>query len=304
MERHQTIVPCLWFDAQAEEASHFYAALFEDSRVGPITRYGGGGFQSHGRPEGSDMTVAFELAGYRLLALNGGPVFTFTPALSLFVTRETEAEVDALWAALAEGGTILMEMGKYGWSSRYGWLNDRYGLSWQISLGRVEGAGQPIIPALLFTGRQCGKAEEALGRYASLFPGSSIASLVRVGPGEAPDREGSVRLARFFLGEEAFLAMDSAYDHDFSFTEGLSLMIHCRSQEEIDHFWKGLARGGEEGPCGWLKDPFGVSWQVVPTRLDEMLRDPDPERVARVTRAFLGMGKFDLAALERAYRGE
>ena len=140
--------------------------------------------------------------------------------------------------------------------------------------------------------------------YASLFPGSGISGILRVGAGEAPDREGTVRHARFLLNGEAFTAMDSAHDHAFAFSEALSLMVGCDSQEEVDHFWRGLSEGGQEGPCGWLKDRFGVSWQVNPTRLDEMLSDPDPEKVARVTRAFLAMEKFDIAALERAYSGD
>ena len=295
------ITPCLWFDTQAEEAASFYTFLFEHSKMGPITLYSGEGFEIHGKAEGSVMSVDFEIAGYPFVALNGGPHFKFTPAISFFVVRETEAELDELWEALLEGGDVLVALGKYDWSDKYGWLMDRYGLSWQISLGNLTDVGQAITPSLLFVGDQCGRAEEAVRLYTSTFPDSSITGILRFGPDEAPNREGTVKHAQFALGDEVFMAMDSALPHSFSFNEAVSLMIRCGSQEEIDHFWKALSDGGEEGPCGWLKDRFGVSWQVVPEVLDSMLRDPDPERVARVTRAFLHMKKFDVGSLNAAY---
>lgn len=186
MARSQKVVPCLWFDTQAEEAASFYASLFEGSRVGPVTRYGKEGFEIHGRAEGTAMTVDFELAGSRFVGLNGGPLFTFAPAISLFVVRETEAEVDELWRALSEGGSVLMELAEYPWSEKYGWLADRYGLSWQIALGRVAEAGQAITPAFLFVGEQCGRAEEAMNLCTSLFEESGITHIQRAGPTPGP----------------------------------------------------------------------------------------------------------------------
>jgi len=157
------ITPCLWFDSEAEEAANFYVSLFENSRIKRISRYGKEGFEVHGRPAGSVMTVEFELAGQTFTALNGGPIFKFT--------------------------------------------------------------------------------------------------------------------------------------------EAVSFQVHCATQAEIDRFWSRLSEGGQEGPCGWLKDRYGLSWQVVPAVLPEMLLDPDPAKAQRVTKAFLQMKKFDIAALERAYQG-
>jgi len=118
------IIPCLWFDNQAEEAVRFYTSIFPKSRIGNITRYGREGFEIHSRPEGSVMTVEFELDGQSFTALNGGPIFRFNEAISLQVDCETQAEVDHFWGKLSEGGDETAQ--------QCGWLKDRYGLSWQI----------------------------------------------------------------------------------------------------------------------------------------------------------------------------
>lgn len=164
MAHFHKIIPCLWFDKEAEEAANFYVSIFHNSRIVRTTRYGEAGHEIHGQSEGSVMTVVFALDGQEFTALNGGP--------------------------------------------------------------------------------------------------------------------------------------------NFKFNEAISLQILCETQEEIDYFWGRLSAGGEEGPCGWLKDRYGLSWQVTPTILIEMLNDPNPEKTQSVTNAFLKMRKFDIAALRRAYAGE
>lgn len=300
----QKVIPHLWFNNQAEEAVDFYTSLFEDSGTGPVTRYGETGQEIHGQKPGSVMTVDFELADFKMIALNGGPHFKFTPAISFFVTCETEAEVDKLWKELSEGGTPLMPLDKYGWSEKYGWVQDRYGLTWQISLGKLEDVhGQKIIPSLMFVSEK-GEAEEAINLYTSLFDDSKITGIMRYGPGE-DQPEGSVMHAQFRLNSgEVFMAMDSSPKHaDFTFNEAVSLLIQCETQDEIDHFWNGLSSVPEAEQCGWLKDKFGVSWQVSPTVLHEMLLDSDSDKVARVTEAFLQMKKFDIQKLQDAFEG-
>lgn len=160
----QRIVPCLWYDTQAEEAAKSYVSIFENSRILRTSRYGKEGHEVHGREAGSVMTVEFEIEGQRFVALNGGP--------------------------------------------------------------------------------------------------------------------------------------------HFKFNEAVSFQVHCGTQEEIDYFWDKLTEHGQEGPCGWLKDRYGLSWQIVPAILPEMLMDPDPEKSGRVTQAFLQMKKFDIAELKRAYQGQ
>ena len=157
----QKITPCLWFDNQAEEAAKFYVSIFKNSKVGSVARYGEEGAKVSGRPKGTVMTVTFQLDGQEFMALNGGPMFKFT--------------------------------------------------------------------------------------------------------------------------------------------EAISFIVNCKTQQEVDEFWVKLSKGGEEGPCGWLKDKYGVSWQIVPSVLGEMMQDKDPEKSERVMKAMLQMKKLDIKSLEQAY---
>jgi predicted 3-demethylubiquinone-9 3-methyltransferase (glyoxalase superfamily) len=300
----QKIIPNLWFDRQAEEAAHFYTSLFKNSRIGNRIRAGKAGVETHGLAEGTVMTVEFEIEGQKFVGVNGGPLFKFTPAISFLVACRATEEVDALWEKLSRGGAALMELGEYPFSERYGWTRDRYGLSWQVMAMGVSEIRQKIIPTLMFVGEQCGKAEAAIRLYTSVFNDSGIGGILRYGKGEEPDREGTIKHAAFTLQGQEFAAMDSALDHDFTFNEAVSLMEVCETQAEIDHYWEKLtADGGQESMCGWLKDKYGVSWQVAPAGLDKMLRDPDQAKVERVTNAFLKMRKFDLTELQKAYKG-
>ena len=300
----QKITPHLWFDDQADEAAAFYASLFDGSSIGRTTRYGKEGYEIHGQPEGKVMTVNFTVAGYEMTALNGGPGFEFTPAISFFVTCESETEVDELWRRLSEDGSTLMALQSYDWSEKYGWVQDRFGVTWQLSLGILDDGGQKIMPCLTFVSPH-GQAEDAVGQYTSLFDDSSIANILRYCENEAQP-QGAVQFAQVQLNGEPFTAMDSSPEFaDFSFNEAISLLVACDSKQEIDHFWDGLARDGDPAAhqCGWLKDRFGVSWQVWPTLLGRMLQDPDQDKVDRVTKAFLRMKKLDIRALQRAYEG-
>lgn len=299
----QRIVPHLWFDDRAEEAADLYASLFPGGRILGASRYGDAGQEIHGRPPGSVMNVDVELAGYRMLALDGGPHVRFTPAISFFVTVETEAEVDRLWNALSEGGTALMPLDAYDWSPRYGWIQDRFGLTWQISLGDPGAIGGTIVPALMFvTDRPI--AETAMRRYTGIFEDAAIGDVHRYPPGTPGGVDGGVMHGRFRLAGQPFTAMDASSEmHGFGFNEAISLLVDCDAQEEIDRYWDALSEGGDRRAqrCGWLKDAYGLSWQVNPRELGEMLSDPDRERVARVTEAFMKMTKLDLPTLREAY---
>ena len=123
------------------------------------------------------------------------------------------------------------------------------------------------------------------------------------GPDQQPDKEGTLMYADFMLEKQWFAANDSADDHKFNFNEAVSLMVNCHTQQEIDHYWKKLSAVPQAEQCGWLKDKFGLSWQIVPDNMEDMMADKDEKRVKRVTEAFLKMKKFDLAELEKAYKG-
>lgn len=309
----QKITPHLWFDDQAEEAAKFYTSIFsakegstsggKSSGIGKITRYGKAGFEIHGQPEGKVMTVEFELEGQKFVALNGGPYFKFTPSVSFLVGCKTKEEVDELWQKLSGGGTALMELGEYPFSEKYGWVQDRYSLSWQVMFMGDRKMKQKTTSTLMFVGKQCGKAEEAINFYTSVFNNAEIGDILRYGKDEGPDKEGTIKHAAFTLENQEFAAMDSAHNHNFTFNEAISFMVQCNTQEEIEYYWEKLSKGGDPKAqqCGWLKDKFGVSWQVVPTVLEEMLQDLDKEKVERVTNAFLQMKKFDIEKLKEAH---
>jgi predicted 3-demethylubiquinone-9 3-methyltransferase (glyoxalase superfamily) len=270
---------CAWLDGRGAEAAAFYASAFPD------------GVAAGGSPP---VTLA-EVGGMRLDLLDGGPIFKPNPSISFFYHCETEAEIDDLWSRLSEGGSALMTLGEYPFAKKYGWVADRFGLNWQLMLGS---APQKAYPSLMFTGKNAGRAEEALRFYASVFEGSRTGRLSRYGPGQEHDAEDDLNYAELFIGGTWLSLMDSGYPHEFGFDEGLSLVVTCESQAEIDRYWSRLAEGGSEGQCGWLKDRFGLSWQVVPSVLEELMSDP--ERAPRVVDAFMKMRKFDIEALTRA----
>jgi predicted 3-demethylubiquinone-9 3-methyltransferase (glyoxalase superfamily) len=299
MKNREKITPHLWYDREAKEAAKLYTTAFggKDSRIKNTTTI-------HDTPSGSADIVTIDLLSQEFTLLNAGPLFKFNPSVSFLVACKTKGEVEVFWDRLAKGGTALMELGSYPFSDKYGWLQDRYGLSWQLMADSSGQARQRITPSLLFTGPVCGRAEEAIRFYASVFRNSSVGDIMRYQKGEEPDREGTVKFASFTLEGQHFAAMDSAHQHGFAFNEAISLMIHCDTQVEIDYYWDKLSAVPEAEQCGWLKDRFGLSWQVVPNAMDEMLAKGDKKALARVTQAFLPMKKFDLAELQRAYEGK
>ncbi len=281
----QKITPFLWFDDQAEEAINFYVSIFENSKVVNANR----------GPDGKLFTATFQLEGQEFMALNGGPQFKFTPSVSFFVTCETAVEVDELWQKLSEAGTVLMPLDTYPFSEKFGWLEDKYGLSWQLNVGSLS---QKITPFFMYVGDH-GQAEEAIELYTSLFADSRIINIERFGEGEG-GVVGAVKHATFALNGQLFMAMDGGAGHVFTFTEANSFFVDCESQAEVDELWQKFTAEGEESMCGWLKDKFGVSWQIIPTALMEMLGDEDPEKAKRVMDAMLQMQKIDIQKLEEA----
>lgn len=289
----QKITPFLWFDNNAEEAMNFYVSLFKNSKVVGLTRYGEGGPGL----KGTVMTVAFRLSGQQFAGINGGPIFKFSPAVSFFVNCRTSQEVDELFSKLSQGGEIMMPLDKYPFSERYAFLKDKFGVAWQLILSPKQ---DNIVPCLLFVGKDLGKAETAVRFYTTVFKRASIDHVLLYEKGE-PGQAGTVKHSTFFLEGQEFAAMDGTGPHMFTFNESISFVVNCESQEEVDMFWGKLSAGGKDGQCGWLKDKFGVSWQVVPSALSRMLQDKDPEKSKRVMLAMLQMGKIDIKALKQAY---
>ncbi len=291
------ITPHLWFNTEAVEAAKFYCETFPGSRVTSVVTL-------PDTPSGDVDVVAFELFSQTFMAISAGPLFRFNPSVSFAVTCETPDEVDRYWQRLSPGGSVLMELGSYPFSDRYGWITDRYGLSWQVSLAADGEVGQRITPTLMFVGDVCGRAEEAIRSYTSVFPNSGVDMVVPYGPDAAPNTEGDVMYASFRLAGQQFAAMDSALDHDFGFNEAISFLVNCDDQDELNQYSDALSAAPEAEQCGWVKDRFGLSWQISPTDLDRMMTEGSDEQVARVTEAFLAMKRFDLTELQRAYKGE
>lgn len=292
----QKIVPFLWFADNAEQAMNFYISCFKNSKAGSISRYDEASAKASGQAEGSVLTASFQLNGQEFIALNGGPVFKFTPCISFFVNCETEEEIDLLWKKLSADGMVLMEFNTYPFSKKFGWVQDKFGLSWQLNL---TGDQQKILPALMFTGTQAGKAEEAINFYTSIFKKSEIINVVHYPEGQG-EPAGNVVHATFSLEGEEFMVMDSSIKHNFNFTPAVSFTVYCETQEEVDYFWNELTAGGKEVECGWLEDKYGISWQIVPTIFVKLLHQPDKEKSKRVMQAMMKMKKFDIAALEEA----
>ena len=289
----QKIIPHLWFDKEAKVASELYTSLFTDSAITNINTI-------TGTPSGDCDIVNFSLAGQEFMAISAGPYFKLNPSISLFVTFDTEVEIKAVWDKLVDGGKVLMEYNSYPWATKYGWLQDKYGLSWQLSMSEHHQMGQKITPMLMFTQDKAGKAQEAIQMYTSLFTDSKTEMLVPYEKGEG-DVEGYIKHARFTLAGENFMAMDSSAAHEFTFNEALSFIVTCDTQEEIDMYWEKLSFVPEAEQCGWCKDAYGVSWQIVPTAMNEMMSKGTKEQIARVTQAFLQMKKFDIKKLDEAY---
>lgn len=300
---NQKIVPHLWYDKEAKEAAEFYTTIFPDSKITDISTI-------HDTPSGDSDMVSFELYGQKFKAISAGHYFKINPSISFTVHFDPSKDKDArekiteVWNKLSDGGTALMPFDTYPFSEKYGWIQDKYGLSWQLILTNPDGEERPaIVPSLLFVGDKSGEAEEAINYYLSVFKNTKQGHIAHYPAGMEPDKEGTVMYSDFSLENQWLSAMDSAHDHKFSFNEAISFMVYCDTQEEIDYYWEKLTAVPEAEQCGWLKDPFGISWQIVPSEMDEMMSKGTPEQLARVTKAFLKMKKFNLEELERAYKG-
>ena len=298
----QNIIPCLWFDDTAEEAAHFYTSIFPHSKISDVVPYTVE--TPSNKPIGSVMTVAFELDGYRFLGLNGGADFKPNPSISFMINfdpsqdKDAKTHIDVVWAKLSEGGKILMPLDKYPFSERYGWVQDKFGFSWQLILTNPEGEERPlIIPSIMFVGDMTGKAEEASYFYLSVFKNSKRGAIARYPAGMEPDKESTVMFTDFKLEGQWFAAMDSGRMHDFKLNEAISLMITCSGQKEIDYFYDRLSAHPDAEICGWLKDKYGVSWQLITPDFVKL------DKNKKVMEAILKMKRLDVAKLKKAYEG-
>lgn len=292
MER---IVPHLWFNDNAKEAVNFYRTLFDDSKMMLEQKL-------DGTPSGENAAYyEFTLAGQLFGALNGGPHFTFNPAISISVNCETIEETEVLWQKLIEGGRALMPLQEYTFSKLYGWVEDKYGLSWQVIYTEGFEYEQKITMQLMFSGHMTGKANEAIKYYTDLFKDGVIGDIHEYEDGQAVQEDAKISHANFSILDTEILASDNGTQTDYTFNEAISLMVLCVTQAEIDYYWEKLSADPEAEQCGWLKDKFGVSWQIVPANMNELMSRGTQAQIDAVTQEFLKMKKLDKNHLERAW---
>ena len=280
------IFPCLWCDGNAKQSAEFYCKVFN----GRITA-------------DSPVVMNIDLFGQKLMLLDGGPHFEKNPSVSFMVICETEDEVQRYWDHLLEGGKVLMALDSYPWSEKFGWVNDQYGASWQLFLGEKTN-DQKMVPTLMFMHQNNGKAMEAMEFYTQTFPNSTIGNILKYKDGGEPNENPeNVQHANFAIDGYNVYCMDSSYDHKFEFNEGVSIVIMTDDQEETDRLWNILTSGGgRESMCGWLKDKYGMSWQIVPKRLIQLMNDSDQEKAQKVVQVMMKMQKIIIKDLEEAYQ--
>lgn len=283
------IFPCLWFNGDGVEAAYFYTAIFG----GTIT-------------VDTPFVLNIELLGQKLMLLNGGPQFQKNSSISLNVLFNNREEYLKIENELKKDGTILKESIENE-SALNIWVCDKFGLTWQLTLLKEDLPNQRIRPSFMFFNQNYGKARHAIDFYTSIFPNSGIDDVLNFEE-ESSENEIAARTkqACFRIDNYTLECSDSSENYPFTFSEAISMVVLTDNQEETDSYWNGLCSGGgQESRCGWLKDPYGISWQIVPKVLIELMNDvKNPEKAQRVMMALSSMTKIVIKDLENAYHAE
>lgn len=280
---------CLWMRDHVQEAAEFYQAIFERSKQRNTLYYVD---SLHGKA-GDILTISLELAGTEFILLNGGPEFSPTPAVSYLVTCSSENQLRTLWSQLSQDGEILMALEEFPEVGLFGWTNDRYGFSWQLRLGAEE--LQTITPCLLFANELDGKAAEAVDSWIAAF-GSNGQLLFH-----SDDTRGHWQIAEFTLADQHFYIMESDIPHDFGFSMANSFYVYCEDQAEIDAYWAALTKHGQEFPCGWAMDAYGISWQIATRDMDQLFDAKEFNKAYQTTQAMYDMKKIDINELRKVH---
>lgn len=274
------LYPCLWFDGNAQQAAEFYCAVFGQAKI----------LQS------TSMVTTFEIRGTKFMGLNGGPMYKVNSSISFFVYCGSEQQIDRLYKIFTDGGSVLMPLGAYGWSKKYAWVIDKFGVNWQLDIDDIK-SEQKIVPTLLFANEKKESVKGAITHYHSIFSNSKILLEAPYGA-DSQLPSGTLLFAQMKLSDFILNAMSSTLPHNFDFTPGVSFVIECEDQQQIDYYWEKLGKEGRYSMCGWLEDKFGVSWQIVPTILSKLMADPAKSQ--RVIQAFMKMQKFEMEKLINA----
>lgn len=284
----QTLSPslsiALWCNGSTDEAAQFYTRVFRDASI--VKQVPG-------------LTTALSIHGFQLSLINGDDRYVPNQYISCILNfdpllfggeAQARAYLDELYEELSTGG-VLMELGEYPFSPRYAWVRDRFGMTWQLMLTNPAGDPRPfVVPSFMFGGTNHGNAEEATNGWISMFDDARRGTLYHY-PEGSPLEADAVMFTDFNLHGTWMAAADSGTFHDFTFTPGVSVVLSCRTQEEINYYWEQLSAIPEAERCGWCVDRWGISWQVVPHNIAELMAD----KAAR--EKILLMGKIDLSQL-------
>jgi predicted 3-demethylubiquinone-9 3-methyltransferase (glyoxalase superfamily) len=313
----QVIVPNIWCNANAEEAGQFYTAVFDAVPFAGASAAVEGRYPSDGLPEfqrefaGRPLVVGLTVAGFRFVLINAGPQFRPNPSISFILNFDpllfgdpggdegaARDALDRVWERLANGGEVLMPLDAQFFSQRYGWVQDRFGVGWQLILTNPQGDPRPfIMPALTFGGPAQNRAGAAIEHYCDVFAnvsgGAAAGMRMPYGPaaGAGPADPDALMFAEFRIGEQWFAAFDAGRVGTADFDCGVSFEVDCADQGEIDRLWAALSAVPAAEQCGWLVDRFGVSWQIVPANLAELMVRPGAYE------HLMGLGKIVIANL-------
>ncbi|NQN66948.1 VOC family protein [Streptococcus suis] len=281
----QPIIPHLWYNTEAKEAVAFYVDLFGGNVDWTYT--------ITDTPSGDSDLIQFQLGDMTLAAISAGPYFKLNESMSLMVNVASKDEVTRLYQALSEGGRVLMPLGEYPFSPYYVWLEDRFGLSWQLSYAPDLDKPYQFDICLLFSQDQVGLAQPMLDYYKDKLPQASVGQLSYYGEGEAAVEAAKLNYAELLVAGQKMIVMDHGYGGEASFNEAFSLMLYVDSQDELNFYYDLLSAVPEAEMCGWVKDQFGISWQIVPRILMEAYDTASPETVKAVNDAVLQMRRLD-----------
>lgn len=296
----QTIYPCFWYDFTAEEAADLYQQALPNTSVVSTLHYPTEELPAFQQDfAGLPLMVELTINGFSINLFNGGDAFTPNPSLSLMLIFDPSSNPDAeqalrhAAAVLGEEGNAIMPLGEYPFSPLYAWIEDKYGVSWQL-LTPMEPLreGRPfVLPTFLFGHITDSRARAALNLYTEIFEDAEIGTVIPYDETAEPVDMGGVIYSEMQLADQWFVAMDAAEPVEFSFTPGASLLVKCTTQEEIDRLWDGLSATPSAEQCGWCRDEFGFSWQIIPEAFQTLCTDP------QAYAAMMKMKKIILAEL-------
>lgn len=285
----QRIIPNIWCNQNADDARNYYLDVFSVLPGTQHIRTTTYPTTVHASLAGQTLTHELTIGGTRFILINAGDEFAPNPSISFFVNADPSVMdkprelIDQLWNRLTDGGTVLMDLGEYPHSPHYGWVADKFGVNWQLMLTDPDGEPRPtIVPSLMFCGPAQNSAAEAVDHYVATLPESRVGNRVTYGqmgaplPPEGPITADSVVFTDACLAGTWIAAMDSAVAQPFTFSEGVSLMLETQNQEELNRVWDALSAHPEAEQYGWLKDTWGVYWQVVPGNLGESSANTGP----------------------------